>query len=677
MILSQAQIEQLFTMTFTIDSEMVILHSSEALQKRCPEALPGKHLLSVFYIHRPRGLKSYAEIVERQNTLFLLISKDRRFALRGQIVTPEQGNTDVSYFMGSPWMSWLSENCPDIGLSMTEYPRHDSQLDHQFYIVTQQAMVKDLEVVNMEARLARDEAQQARQIQSDFFAVMSHEMRTPLNGVISALDLMQDEKSPGSKTQLLSVANSSAKNLLSVINYVLDFSKLQSGRLKNEDEVFELGTLLYSVIDIVKSKAEEKGVNLCIDVSPDCPEVLIADGSKIRQILLNLVSNAVKFTDQGKVAVRVGGKVLEKSGRYLLSVEVEDSGIGISEEQRPFIFDAFWTSRERTARGESNTGLGLNICRRMADLIGGKLSYTSTPGVGTCFHFELDVGISQITLQGDAPKAPVHLIKKGRVLLVDDNQTNLLVGTLMLERMGLRVQIANDGTEAVKMQASHRFDLILMDITMTTMGGVEATRLIRESGDLVPIIALTAHIGEERDQSYIKSGMQDVVHKPIEKPELINVLNRWLPESDNCLELQSENVSCTSKDVSSDSADTEEVWIDESIVKTLKEDIGDENFNTALAVLTRDTVTRMNKLRSAWKEQDSTVVANEAHTLSSSLSCFGATRAGQIMRQLEHAANGDDHELVEQKYIQAESIFEPSLLALQAMLNNVQVSGLE
>ncbi len=671
MTLTQAQIEQLFTMTFSINSEMIILHSSDALQKRCPNAVPGEHLLSVFDIHRPRGLTSYSEIVERQNTLFLLISKDRRFALRGQIVTPENDNKDTTYFMGSPWMSWLSENCPDISLSMTEYPRHDSQLDHQFYIVTQQAMVKDLEVVNTEARIARDEAQQARQIQSDFFAVMSHEMRTPLNGVISALDLMQDDRSPAAKVELLSIANSSAKNLLSVINYVLDFSKLQSGQLKNEDEVFELETLLNSVTDIVRPKAEEKGVILKTEISPDCPDVMIADGSKIRQILLNLISNAVKFTDEGHVAVRVTSKALDKANRYQLLIEVEDSGIGISEDQRPYIFDAFWTSRERTARGESNTGLGLNICRRMANLIGGELSYTSTAGVGSCFRFELEVGESKATPQADDANQPAQLIKKGRVLLVDDNQTNLLVGSLMLERMGLRVQTACDGTEAIHLQASQRFDLILMDITMTTMGGVEATKRIRDSGDLVPIIALTAHIGEDRDQSYIDSGMQDVVHKPIEKPELINVLNRWLPDTDKPFEQTAENdLSCSNDKSHSDSGISDKDLIDDSIVSTLKEDIGDENFNNALAVLTRDSVSRMNKLSAAWKAQDNSTVANEAHTLSSSLSCFGATRVGLIMRQLEHAANNNDYQTMEHKYREAESIFEPTLIAFQAMLND-------
>ncbi len=674
--LTQAQVEELFTMTLTVNADMILQDSSQALRQRCPDAVAGARLLDVFDIHRPRGIHSFEALCQSPNTLFLLVAKDRRFALRGQMLVTRTQATPAALFLGSPWMSWISAHRPDINLAMTEYPRHDSQLDHQFYVVTQQAMVRDLETANMEARAARDEAQQARQVQSDFFAVMSHEMRTPLNGVISALDLMQDTHEPAIRASLLAAAQGSAKNLLSVINYVLDYSKLQAGKLQLEAEEFDLRAMLESALDIVAPKATQKQILLELQVAPDCPARLIADGSKLRQILLNLVSNAVKFTDTGKVTVRVTSTPGKGEDSQRLVIEVEDTGIGISPDQQAHIFDAFWTSKERTAQGESNTGLGLNICRRLADLMQGELGYRSQPGAGTCFRFSLEAQVSTRPPEASEAPAPEPVLQHdGRVLLVDDNQVNLLVGRMMLERMGLKVQTASDGYEAIALQAQQPFDLVLMDIAMPEMNGMEATRRIRARGDTTPIIALTAHIDVGRDQGYFEAGMQGVVHKPIDKNELIRALNRHLvrpaPASSAPDPAASENAICGHQPLTaSDDASASDAWIDQATVEELMGDIGEANFKQALAVLLKESARRMQLLETARQDADLPQLSAQAHTLSSSLSSFGARRLGATLRQLEKAADAADQAAIEALCNQVATQYPHSHAALSRLAGN-------
>jgi signal transduction histidine kinase/CheY-like chemotaxis protein/HPt (histidine-containing phosphotransfer) domain-containing protein len=626
-----SNIGQLFTMTFAVNRELELSEVSAALTHRCPAAVDGAQLGNVFRLHRPQGAYTFDELLKNLDTLFLVISREEEMALRGQVVYLE--DSDCLMFLGSPWLPWMTEHNPEVKLGLNEFPRHDPQMDAAFYEATQRAMVRDLEKVNEELRAAKENAEQAQRVQSDFFAVMSHEMRTPLNGVITSLSLIRDSQSEKEKNHLLKVAHTSAHNLMSVINYVLDYSKLEAGELVVEEEEFDLFETVHSIAEILSSKSINRGLFFDIDIASDVPRWVRGDGSKIRQMLINLASNAVKFTETGGVTIRV----LANSGAdraVRITFQVIDTGVGIAPEHEDRIFDAFWTSSEKSPSGDANTGLGLNICSRIAGLLGGELLYNSTVGKGTTFEFSVDLTCIDEVVASDVD-TDLATQFEGRVLLVDDNQTNLFVGGLMLERMGLDVRTANDGQEALEVLDNQKFDLVLMDITMPVMDGETATKTIRGKGNETPVIALTAHVGEELAAKYARSGMQGVVFKPINKAELIRTLSRYIPTKQIAAEARRE------PEIEDNSV------LSASVIKTLISNIGEANFEAAKALFEKELETRVNALKSAWVQRDFAGVAIESHTLKSSSASFGAIELSEQMQLIETAARDQAvHDLV-------------------------------
>ena len=580
----------------------------------------------MFWLHRPQGVYTFDEILKNLDTLFLVVSREEDMALRGQVIY--LADSDCLMFLGSPWLPWMSEHNPNIQFGLSEFPRHDPQMDAAFYEATQRAMVRDLEKVNEELRSAKEKAEQTQQVQSDFFAVMSHEMRTPLNGVITSLSLIRDSNSEKEKNQLLKVAHTSANNLMSVINYVLDYSKFEAGELAVEEEEFDLFETTNSIKEILSMKSTGRGLFFDIDIAPDVPRWVRGDGSKIRQMLINLANNAVKFTEVGGVTIRVLSKPLSQ-GTVRITFQVIDTGVGIAPEHESRIFDAFWTSSEKSPSGDANTGLGLNICSRIAALLKGELTYSSVLGKGTTFEFSVELTrIDEVVATDSGTDLATQF--EGKVLLVDDNQTNLFVGGLMLERMGLVVRTASDGQEAVDLLENQEFDLVLMDITMPGMDGETATRVIRSKGDQTPVIALTAHVGEELAARYAESGMQGVVFKPINKGELIRTLSRHLPTRQVAAEARRE------PEAESDSV------LSVSVIKTLISNIGEANFEAAKALFEKELETRVNALKSAWVQRDFAGVAIESHTLKSSSASFGAVELSEQMQLIESAARDQE-----------------------------------
>jgi signal transduction histidine kinase/CheY-like chemotaxis protein len=621
-----SELKRLFTMTFTINRELKMGYVSAPLNARCPEALDGAQMGNVFTLHRPAGAFTYEDILDNIDMLFLLISREDDIALRGQMIALE--DSDRLMFLGSPWLPWMSENHPEVKMGLAEFPRHDPQMDAAFYEATQRAMVADLERVNEELRGAKERAEQTQQIQSDFFAVMSHEMRTPLNSIITSLSLSRESANKKENADLLKVAHTSANNLMSVINYVLDFSKLEAGQLVVEKEEFDLFETLHSIGEILLAKSTAKNLRFVIDIAPDVPRWVQGDGSKIRQVLINLASNAVKFTSVGGVTIRVTSEALEGES-VGLTFQVVDTGAGIAPEHQGRIFDAFWTLTEKTPAGEANTGLGLNICQRITTLLGGDLRFESTLGEGTSFNFSLSL-IRSNHVSAREESMDLAMKFEGHILLVDDNQTNLFVGGLMLERMGLDVRTASDGVEAVKLIKERAFDLVLMDITMPVMDGETAAREIRKLGFDVPIIALTAHVGEELAAQYAESGMQGVVFKPINKADLIRTLSRHLAGK----------AAASVSRVAARPLQNE--VLDEKILETLASNIGEANFAAASALFGKELETRVNALKSAWVQRDFKSMLIESHTLKSSSVSFGAIEFSKQMGAVEKASRDKD-----------------------------------
>ena len=624
-------LDGLFATCFTIDANLQVSNPTSTLKSYCPGIEPGKSLLDLFEVQRPVLVHGKIILKEHLNSLFLLVAQDHSIALRGQVVQLED---DKGYrFVGAPWLAWMSEYRPQVALKINDFPIFDSQLDQRFHVATQELMVKDLQKLTGELMQARDAADEANRMQTDLFAVMSHEMRTPLHGVISALSLVGNSDNEGEREQLVEVAQKSALGLLNVINYALDYSKIEAGRMKLDSVEFGIMELTRSVADINISKAQEKGIELIMNVSADVPRYLNGDQDKLRQMLVNLTSNALKFTDSGRVVVSVGidefMNLELNAGQALIRFSVSDTGCGIPDKDLQNIFEPFW-SKNGAANTDVGTGLGLKISKQLGKLMNADIMVTSQLGVGSAFSFTVALEIisrpSVKTLQFDSKALPNTL--SGRVMIVDDNKTNLMLTEMILKKFGLEVKAVSSGQEAIDLASSIPFELILMDITMPGMDGIEAARQINQQMLTPPIVALTAHVQPEMIDDYLANGFKGYLRKPIEQLELIRELNLWLPAGKNTKPLSIEPSKLP--------------VINHKTLERLNVQIGEINFVRVRRLYLDETKRRLSNLLAAWVRRDHDSLALEAHTLASSVSSFGCDDLAWRMNKIDKAIRAMD-----------------------------------
>ncbi|MCZ0961857.1 hybrid sensor histidine kinase/response regulator [Paracoccus benzoatiresistens] len=382
-------------------------------------------------------------------------------------------------------------------------------------------------------RDALSEAERANAAKSDFLAVMSHELRTPMNGVLGMLSAVEATPLDDRQRGQIRVARTSAEALLAILNDVLDMSKIESGRMELEERPFELRPLVTGVVDLYSESARAKGVALTARIQEELPAWITGDPLRIRQILANLVSNAVKFTHAGQVSLTVDlpPNRSPQGGRLGLRFCVSDTGIGIPVDRQQQVFGRFNQLDASYTRRFGGSGLGLAISRSLAELMGGRIGFASMPGQGSSFWLDVEAAPAE-----PAPDAhgrqPEGILPPLSVLVAEDNATNRLVARSMLERLGQEVAFAEDGLDALEAVSCRSFDLVLMDISMPRMDGIEATRRIRrlagpESG--VPILALTAHAGAAERTACLEAGCNEVLTKPLDLDALHRALQRWLP----------------------------------------------------------------------------------------------------------------------------------------------------
>ena len=352
--------------------------------------------------------------------------------------------------------------------------------------------------------------------------------------------LLRTDLTPAQR-EYVQTARLSGDALLSLVKNVLDLSKIEAGHVEIEAVPFDLGPLIQDVVAPFRNSALDRGLSIAVLLPASVPQRLIGDPWRLRQVLTNLVGNAVKFTEQGRVAVRVAMEPAEegsKDGTVVLAFTVEDTGPGIAEDQQARIFDAFAQADGTTTRRYGGTGLGLAISRHLCELMGGGISVRSTPGAGSTFRFT--ARFARAAAAEPAPAAPppppepvaaVPVRSAVRVLLVEDNKVNLLVGLGMLARLGCSVQTASTGREAVELLAAERYDLVLMDCQMPDMDGYEATAAIRAhevpGGRRTPIVALTANAVEGDRDRCLAAGMDDYLAKPFRLDDLRGLVARW------------------------------------------------------------------------------------------------------------------------------------------------------
>jgi PAS domain S-box-containing protein len=390
---------------------------------------------------------------------------------------------------------------------------------------------------NDEAALleAKDQAYAANHAKSRFLAVMSHEMRTPLNGILGVLQLLRETQMDQAQRALVETANTSGEVLLDLINDVLDLSKMQAGKFELDPQVFNLRELPESVCQIMASDAALRGNTIEVSFPNDLNPFVLGDAKRLRQVLLNLVSNANKFTSDGYI--RVATEALEQTEERLkVRISVTDTGIGIPQDRIGSLFTDFTTLDNSYGRSQSGTGLGLSISKRIMDLFAGEIHVESELGKGSRFWIELELGVEDnVELAGSTAtvepiEAPRHPERGLRILLAEDNATNAMVARAMLRGAGHDVDVVDDGQAAISRVAEFEYDLVFMDISMPGMDGIEATRHLRAMaapvGD-IPIVALTAHTQPEHQAEILAAGMNAVLTKPIRKHAILTAAQRY------------------------------------------------------------------------------------------------------------------------------------------------------
>jgi len=537
-----------------------------------------------------------------------------------------------------------------------------------------------------ELETAREEAEIANESKSRFLTSMSHEIRTPMNGVLGLLASLQ--RSPLNKEQLelVDTATESGHLLLALINNILDLSRMETDNVVINRQDMNLNETIKMVINSCSPTAKSLGLQLESTIS-GVPPYVIGDATRFKQILLNLVGNALKFTEKGCIVVDVQG-IENDDNQVIVTCKVTDTGIGIAADSIPHLFDEFTMEDQTFSRTHEGSGLGLSICKRLVALMDGDISVESMQGIGSCFTFTLPFDISDpsyVEVPERAPPISDPSFANKRVLIAEDNRANQLVVKHLFHHIGIEIDIANNGLEAIEKIKDNGYDIVFMDISMPEMDGLEACQIIRSLDDKtkadLPIIAFTAHALAGDKEKFISAGMTNYLSKPVNLSHLTRILNLYIGHQDDrptnvatkTLE-QTAEVTKHSNQRKDDTADDETLSIvDEKTLRQIVKDTSADTLPILIEHYIKEAHLHKEVILGAKNTNDYDKLQFESHTLSSSSMALGNTALSQLAKQVEQHCMDKEFDLA---LINAEELIALTDLSLD-MLHKRSMQGFE
>lgn len=515
---------ELLPFHLVVDGQLRGIQIGRLLARFVPNDWYHKPITDLIEVQRPvRSTLTVAELDKPERRLWIC-STHGGVLLRGDW----QMFDEYYYFLCTAWIPNLSE-LARLNLRLDDFPLHESASDHLLLIQQHEVALNEMRSLSERLRAQKDLAEQASKSKTNFLATMSHEIRTPMNGIIGMTEILLDNDMPESQEEIAQTIQLSAQHLLSIINDILDFARLEAGRMDINSTPARLEALAEDSVAICQAPATEKNITLNIEIDSALQGYFALDHTRVKQVLINLLGNAIKFTPpKGSVMLKISADADQ------LKFEVIDTGPGMTQDIAESMFEPFKQEDSGTTRQAPGTGLGLAISARIVETCKGTIGVTSAVGQGSTFWFVLPATpAEQQPTANSARIASTDTKVTGHILLVEDNMVNQQVALAHLRRMGLEVTVANNGHEALQQCSDNTFQLILMDCHMPEMDGWEATRLLRQRGLQTPIIALTADVLDDAKDACLESGMDDVMTKPVRRDALQQQVASWLQPAES------------------------------------------------------------------------------------------------------------------------------------------------